>query len=565
MVTEQVDIVSPETGTGKMSRRRFVAGAAAAAAAANLGGLAIPWAKAQDAQDNADGGQSNGERRANKSFEIRKKAAARERQVPIPAHPTNGDEARFADKCGTFTKCLPHDNFGRVEPSAFESFLDALNSGKAADFENITMGLGRKLVNPQAGLCFDLEGTDSAQLSVPPPPSAASAAYAAELIELYWGSLLRDVPFTQYGSSPLAAEAAAELSSLPAFVGPRNSSGQITPDLLFRGSFPGETVGPYISQFFITPTNLGAQPISQKQVTYLPNIDYMTDFNSWLDVQNGGASGLINQVDPQMRYMHSGRDLAAWTHVDVLDQAYFVAFLVLGTLGVPTNPGCPYNNSRTQIGFGTFGGSHASGMIGEVAYRALERSWFQKWFVHRRTRPEGGGGIVHLVKTGQGSKTTCTPDSTLLKSSAVLHTFNKYGSFLLPQAFPEGSPAHPSYPTGHGVVAGACITALKFFFDGNHVIQNPLVPSDDGSSLAPFTGPARLTVNGELNKLGHNVSFGHGIHAGIHYRSDTDSSLMLGEAVALSIFEDQAQTFNERFTINITKFDGTIATISNEP
>jgi len=544
-----------------MSRRRFVAGAAAAAAAANLGGLAIPQAKAQD---NDDGGQSNGELRSNRSFELRRKAAAREHQVPIPPHPTNGDEERFADRCGTFTKCLPHDSFGRVDPGAFASFLNALNSGQPADFENIVMGLGRKFVNPQAGLCFDLEGTDSGQLAVPPAPSIASAAYAAELIELYWGSLLRDVPFTQYGSSSLAAEAAKELSSLPAFAGPRTASGEVTPDVLFRGSFPGETVGPYISQLFITPTHLGAQPISQQQVSYLPNIDYMTDFNSWLDVQNGGASGLVNQVDPQLRFMHAGRNLAAWTHVDVLNQGYYVALLVLESLGVPPNPGNPYNNSRTQLGFGTFGNDHAAGVVGEVAYRALERSWFQKWFVHRRTRPEGGGGIVHLIKTGQGSKTTGTLDRTLLNSSAVQHTFNKFGSFLLPQAFPEGSPAHPSYPTGHGVVAGACITVLKFFFDGDHVIQNPLVPSDDGTSLVPFTGSARLTVNGELNKLGHNVSFGHGIHAGIHYRSDTDTSLMLGEAVALSILQDQAPAFNERFTINITKFDGTIATITNQ-
>jgi hypothetical protein len=137
---------------------------------------------------------------------------------------------------------------------------------------------------------------------------------------------------------------------------------------------------------------------------------------------------------------------------------------------------------------------------------------------------------------------------------------------MLSQAFPEGSPTHPSYPTGHGVVAGACITVLKFFFDGNHVIQNPMVPTDDGTRLVPYTGPdvGQITVNGELNKLGHNVSFGHGIHAGIHYRSDTDSSMILGEQTALSILRDQAQTFNEKFTVHLTKFDGTTATISNQ-
>jgi hypothetical protein len=79
------------------------------------------------------------------------------------------------------------------------------------------------------------------------------------------------------------------------------------------------------------------------------------------------------------------------------------------------------------------------------------------------------------------------------------------------------------------------------------------------------TGPdaGQLTVNGELNKLGHNVSFGHGIHAGIHWRSDTDTSLLLGEAVALSFLRNKAQTYNEPFTVHLTKFDGTPATVSN--
>src|SRR5947208_11872758 len=95
-----------------------------------------------------------------------------------------------------------------------------------------------------------------------------------------------------------------------------------------------------------------------------------------------------------------------------------------------------------------------------------------------------------------------------------------YGRYLLPQAFPEGSPTHPCYPTGHGTVGGACCTVLKFFFDGNFVIPSPVMPASDGLSLVPFSGPP-LTVNGELSKLAFNISFGHGIHAGIHFRSST--------------------------------------------
>jgi hypothetical protein len=577
-----LDSLRPCDAPRSESRRKFlgnVRGVALAAATAGAVGLEpLVGSSYSLAHANNDHGESKGDERAEEDAEIRIEAAKVERRIPVPPHTTNGDEERYADKCGTYTKALLQDGPGRVNLQAYNSFRDALGSGNPADFENIIMGGRRKLTDPQSGLAFDLEGTDSRQFGnspcprnqetmvvVPPAPALASAAYGTELIELYWGSLLRDVPFTQYSSNPLAAQAAHELTGLPDYAGPR-SGGQVTPELLFRGGFPGETVGPYISQFFILPTFLGQQPISQQQKTYRQNVDYLTDPASWALIQNGGDTGLENELDPQLRFEHSGRDLAAWTHVDVLYQAYFVAYLVLNSIGAPVNPGSMYANSKTQVGFATFGGPQFAGMLGEVACRALERSWYQKWFVHRRHRPESGGGIVELIKTGKGGSLSGSLNSNVLNSQALHSSFNKYGTYLLSQAFPEGAPTHPSYPTGHGVVAGACITALKFFFDGNFVIPDPLVPTEDGLSLVPYTGSDgnHLTVNGELNKLAHNVSFGHGIHAGIHWRSDTDVSMLLGEATAISILQDQAQTFNEKFTVHFTKLDGTPATLSNQ-
>jgi hypothetical protein len=149
-----------------------------------------------------------------------------------------------------------------------------------------------------------------------------------------------------------------------------------------------------------------------------------------------------------------------------------------------------------------------------------------------------------------------------------------YGSYLLPQTFPEGSPTHPCYPTGHGSVAGACITVIKFFFDCSQKMRPLLgaaggdlsVPTSDGLALNTYLGSDRdlLDINGELNKLAYNISFGHGIHAGIHFRSSTYWSILLGEEVALSALRDRAQSYNEPFEITITKFDGTSATITND-
>jgi hypothetical protein len=576
------DALPPSGAPRSESRRKFlgdVRGVALAAAAAGaIGFEPLLGSSYSLAHADNDHGASAGSERAEKAAEIRLEAMKSDRKMSIPPHTTNGDEERYADKCGTYTKALLQNGPGRVNLNAYQSFTTALRTGNPEDFEDIILGGGRKLTDPQSGLAFDMEGCDSQKFGsapaplcqesvvvVPPAPALASAAYGTELIEMYWGSLLRDVPFTQYASNPVAAQAARELTGLPDYAGPRSGS-QVTPDLLFRGAFPGETIGPYISQCFITPTFLGQQPISQQMMTYQSDVDYLTDLASWALIQNGGSTGLQNQIDQQLRFEHCGRDLAAWTHVDVLYQAYFVAYLVLNSIGAPANPGSPYSKSKTQTGFGNFGGPHFAGMLGEVAYRALERSWYQKWFVHRRHRPESGGGIVQLIKTGQGSSIDGRPNQNVLDSEALESSFKKNGSYLLSQAFPEGSPTHPSYPTGHGVVAGACITILKFFYDGNFVIPDPLVPAEDGLSLVPYTGSDgnKITVNGELNKLAHNVSFGHGIHAGIHWRSDTDVSMVLGEATAISILQDQAQTFNQKFTVHFTKLDGTTATISNQ-
>jgi hypothetical protein len=559
------------------NRRSFLKRAAGVSAA-----MAVPGAlSAEEGGDRSPGLPDNIQNeRIREAYQLRMEEATADALAGPAVNTNNGDSARYADKGGTYTKALLHDAYGRVDPNSYASFMKALESGKPADFEKIIMGGTRTLNGPQGGLCYDLEIPDGVQFGqpqVPPAPTVASDQTATEMVEHYWAALLRDVPFTEFGANTSAALAAAELGAQSTYTGPRNSKDQVTPDLLFRGGFPGETIGPYVSQFFHLPAYFGSQPVSQAQLTYLPNVDYGTDFASWLEIQNGVDTQQRNQMDPQLRYRRNGRDLASTTHMDVLFQEYLIAALVLASVnpaapgsfgfgGAPLNPGNPYNSSKTQNGFGTFGPPDLAATIEEVAVKALNTVWYQKWFVHLRPRPEAIGGIVHLIKTGQQDKTDVPLSKVVLNSVAVQQTFNKYGTYLLPLAFPEGSPAHPSYPTGHGTVAGACITVLKFFFDGSFVIPNPVVASADGTSLVPYTGAdaGQITVNGELNKLGHNVTFGHGIHAGIHWRSDSDTSLLLGEAVALSFLRNRARTYNEPFTVKLQKFDGTTATISNQ-
>jgi len=89
---------------------------------------------------------------------------------------------------------------------------------------------------------------------------------------------------------------------------------------------------------------------------------------------------------------------------------------------------------------------------------------------------------------------------------------------FLPQAYPEGCPTHPSYPAGHAVIAGACVTVIKACLDESYVLPEPVMASADGLSLLPWKG-ADLTVGGELDKLAANIIQGRN-HAGLHWRSD---------------------------------------------
>ena len=528
------------------------------ASAVSLGALFNP--PAAHAQNEQHDRENSRQDRLEQSFRQRRDAALADLEAGLPRHPNNGDERLYPNFIGNFSKGLPHNSIGEVNRAAYGSLLQALLSGNPADFEDITLGGNVRLVDPQAGLAFDMEGLDSHQFVEIPSPALASAERAVEAVELYWQALLRDVTFTDYSTNAAALAACAELSARGAFTGPRQS-GQVTPQTLFRGSTAGDVVGPYVSQFLLQPINFGALPITQQFTTYAPGLDYLTDPGSWLAARNGQGPFASNSKDSELRYLRNGRDLAAWVHVDALVQAYFHALLWLLGNGVAFNAGNPYNHSATQAGFGTFGAPHIIALLSEVSSRALKAQWFQKWFVHRALRPEELGGLVHWTKTGAAHYPLHTD---ILNSPAVAQVFTRTGTYLLPQAFPEGCPQHPAYGSGHATVAGACVTVLKAFFStDNSPFPNPMVSGPDGLSLLPYTGgdASQITLTGELHKLAANIAIGRN-HAGIHWRSDYVNSVLLGEAVAISLLRDQRNCYNELFQgFTFTKFDGTSLTI----
>jgi hypothetical protein len=555
--------VKLDEGARIISRRSFFGAAAATGAA--LG------AEREDIQ-RADGANQ----RARDAYRIRVDAARLERDTPEPDAVNNGDEALYATRIGNYSKGLPHNDLGEAEPYAYDLFIQAMHSGTQTAMDQIPMGnpdpsTRLKLVNPCSGIAFDLQGSDSHHMAIPAAPALASAQAGGEMVEAYWQALARDVPFSHYDSNPITQAAAADLSKLSDFRGPE-VNGQVTTGTLFRGFTAADLVGPYVSQFLLKPIPFGVQWVEQQIRTMLPGIDYLTQYSDWLSVQNGVSPASATGYDPVRRYVRSGRDLAQWVHMDVLYQAYFNAMLIMltppdptddvtgGGMGVPLNPGNPYVNSTNQVGFGTFGQPAIAAAVAEIATRALKAVWYQKWFVHRRLRPEEYGGLVQNY-LNKGQKYPIHSD--VVNSAAIAQVQKQTGGFLLPMAFPEGCPLHPSYGAGHATVAGACVTILKALFNESYVIPKPVVASDDGSALVPYTGAdaGHLTVGGELNKLAANIAVGRNI-AGVHWRSDYVESLKLGEAVAISVLKDQRLTYGETFDgYTFTQFDGTKITV----
>ncbi|MDQ3934138.1 MAG: vanadium-dependent haloperoxidase [Actinomycetota bacterium] len=519
--------------------------------------------------------------RRKRARRVRESAARFAFDQPHPEQLDNGDEERFPTRIASYTKGLPHNAQGEVDGAAYDALLTAIESTEPGDFEAIPLGdpascpsgRGRRLVNPQSGLAFDLEGPDAQALTIPPAPRFDSAQEGAEMAEVYWMALLRDVHFSDYATDATVAEAASDLSLMSDFRGPKEG-GQVTPAVLFRGFTPGDLAGPYVSQFLLRDFNYGTLRVSQRQQTAKPGVDYVVDPEEWLRIQNGCDPGIarIDQLEvdgdgnPIMRYARNARDLATYVHFDALYEAYLNACLILldsppaedpQGMTAPFDPGNPYVASRNQDGFGTFGPPHVLSLVCEVATRALKAVWWQKWGVHRRLRPEEFGGRVQAVR----SRSADYPiDPELLESPVLDRVESQFGSYLLPLAFPEGSPVHPAYGAGHATVAGACVTVLKAWFDESTRIADlfpPVTANEAGDGLDEYTGAdaGELTVGGELDKVAANVSIGRNM-AGVHWRSDYTESVRLGERLAIQILQEQANTYNEDFAFTLTTFDG---------
>lgn len=493
------------------------------------------------------------EQRRIEAFQKRIQSALFEKDLILEGERCNNDEIIYVNKIGNYTKALPHNLLGEVNLEAYTIWIRTLTTGNPEAFEFIPLGGVRKIVDPQASYAYEMVGPDSHHLTIPPAPNFSSALEASEMAEDYWMALIRDVPFVDYDTNPEARAAAEDLSKFSVFDGPKCEC-KVTTETLFRGNAPGALEGPYVSQFLLKDIPFGAKTIKQNYIVPVEKIDYMTLYNEWLNIQNGQQPSSTLELDPIPRYISNGRDLGEYVHKDSSIQAALTACLILQGFGQEAlSLNNPYLFSKTQVGDATFGSAHILDFVTRASRMALEAAWFQKFLVHRRLRPEEFGGCVQNLKTGA----TRYPINPELLDSKVLETvFKKYGTYLLPMAYPEGCPTHPAYPAGHASYIGAGVTILKAFFNEDYIIPNPVVASDDGLKLQPYL-EGDLKVGGELNKLAANIALGRDF-AGVHWRSDGLWGMKLGEAVAIGLLQDYRNTYNEAFHgFSFTKFDGT--------
>jgi PAP2 superfamily len=444
-----------------------------------------------------------------------------------PKAATALNESRASGR-DSFAKTLTHETNGDVSTATLKQFEAATQSGRVADWEALPVQSAVRLVNPLASYGWERDPLYADVIRLPAFPKLDSVELAEQGLELYWMALLRDVPLWDYARNSLVRDAVAELRTT-------KLNANVNAETLFRLNLPSESQGNYLSQMLWMPIPYGAHMLWQAYRTPFKNTDFMTTRDEYQKVIRGDWPPSILNHFADLFYLRSGRDLGEYVHWDFSNQAFINAASIL--LGNPHRPRenwpatNPYKTSRTMNGFVSMGPAHIHNMMGQVSDVALRACWHEKWIRHRVFRPEEYGALVDRVARGESAESIGI-DPMILKTEAVKRVREKFGSALLPQAYPEGAPPHPSYPSGHAAIAGACVTVLKAMFDEKRVLRFPLQPTRDGKdweNLGP--GQPAPTVGSELNKLAANISMGRNF-AGIHWRSDAMQGLLLGESVA---------------------------------
>jgi hypothetical protein len=470
------------------------------------------------------------------------------------------------NKFAVFSKTLPHNEYGEVANTDWNLMLTALTDMKQSSFNVIPAAANciSALVSPQAAFSYSIAGQDPQCYNVVTAPSITSEEAAGEMMEVYEMAMHRDFSFDTIcaGTEAATVRALATLNSYgDNFKGPKIDT--VTANTIFRGTGPDEIYGPYVSQLLMLPYDFGNCPVTQKFRDESDQISSTTTAG-WLRIQNGQApeaNGLPNFAGNQY-YLHRPRDLASFVHNDPPSGIYFGASQVLLDCGTAWDKNALAAMGSREAPFTNFAEGDFYTALGTVTKLALLAAWHQKWCVNTRLRPEVMAGRIHFQETGDRTY-GIDPSNNGSNTIAAIKAHNASGTSLLPLVYPEGSPNHPSYPAGHAVISGACITVMKAFIDTEGAWPVQAKHSVNGTDLVNYTADDadKMTIQGEINKVASNVATGRNM-AGVHYRSDGDMGILLGEMVAIAYLRDLKESYNENFDGWILqKLDGTMEII----
>lgn len=511
-----------------MKRRSLLLGSASAAALSQVSSLTTILSPVEA----APGLRTS---RSRRTLEVRCHAAERS----IGQIERNLETEKYVEDSLQFSKGLLHNRILHFDKLHHRRIFTAIENN---DFDVIEENYKSQnpLVNPIAANAIADVGRDATQYRIASAPGYSTTEFAWEAAEIVWASLCRDVPFVSFDSSEICVDAAATLYSAAA--------PSITATAaLFRPSQRQHLSYPYISQFLCVPISVGGVRQGFGNFFLRKDKNYLGDFDEFLSVYNGNKPPTPAEYDEQERIPATPRDLCSVVYKDFPSQYFMYAAHVLFGFGKQVlNRNNPYKTCKSQSAFVSFGMAHCFDLLNRVACRALQIAWYYKWNVFRRARPEEYFGLWHV-----GEPPPSVDRGVLIASLQKLRQTT--GGYLLPQAYPEGAPLHPAYPAGHAVVSGACGTVLKCLFDEDAPWPTDLLHSEDGRDRTVYRGSS--TVGEEIDKLMWNISFGR-TFAGIHWRSDCESGISLGEQIAVDVMNEckmfQAE---EKAQFSVMSFD----------
>lgn len=513
-------------------------------------------------------------------FDFRTERSNFQRARAIGGQPVNDDSSLSVVDgddtflFGVYSKCMPHNSLGEVLDSDWNQLTIAMQQGEQESFDAIPLAPGavRRLVNPQAAIAFgDPMGPDSHGLDMPQAPDFLGQTTSAEMVELAGMALARQESFSDIAAGttsiePIITDLIAELN---AFGTDYQGRTPVDRGNLFRGTSVDTDLGPYASQLFQFPFNYGNLRVNP-QVDREDDTADSTSRAGFLDILNCQVNPPPNRSG-DFEFVFNGQTGGSYVHNDAVIESSYNASLILLQAGAPLDPGLP--SFATTEPFVTQGGcADIWTHLAHVCRKALEAAWRQKWaaaFVpftpgHLRIRPETAFFRLDTQKEGlraYGLPASTTGSGTVASLNASNIARFSNDTCLLPLIFPEGSPTHPAYPAGHSLFAGAAATVLKCFFDTDATWASLGLPTlnPTGPNTQVDLGDIGLTVNSELNKLAENIATFRN-WAGVHYRSDGDQGILLGERVAISYMRDVAAGYNLKTRtfegFNLQRFNG---------